>query len=689
MITATGLGSGLDISGLVSQLVAAERQGSDLQLDRQNAKFSSKFSALGTLKGSLATFQSTLAGLNTLSNFGKNTASSSASTELSATVDSTAVPNNYSVDITQLATTHSLSSVAFADSDTTTLGTGTLTIRFGTTDYTPEIVPPDTPAPEVYTGFVLNPESSTANIVIDGTNNTLEGIMGAINTADIGVSAAIVNDGTGFRLLLTSDATGKANSLEINVNDDDLNDSDTLGLSRFVFSSAATNMDQTAAAKNANFSVNGLAVVSDTNTVESAISGVKLNLNKISTSTINLSIQADTGSVINGVSNFVAGYNNFINTVNSLSAYDAEKNIPAVLVGDFALRSINGQVDNILRNAVTGLSGAISNLSELGITTESDGTLVVDATKLNAALAAYPDEVAQIFAAIGTPDDADITFKTSSGATVVGDYSVNITTLATAGVHTGAGVLPDFPGVGTLDIDADNDEITFEIDGIDIGSITLTAGTYTTGDDLADEIQAQINGTTAMRDAARTVDVVYDSGTNSFSVTSSSLGSASTVNILAIDTNTAAELGFSVSSGVDGLDVAGTINGSAATGTGNVLIADAGSDAEGLSLTIAGSTTGARGSVNFTRGIANQLNVLFDQVLDVDGPLEDRIDSFQTQIDEIAERRAKLDLRWETVEARYTRQFNALDILLAGMESTSSYLENQFANLLKPNSIKS
>lgn len=71
MITATGLGSGLDISGLVSQLVAAERQGSDLQLDRQNAKFSSKFSALGTLKGSLATFQSTLAGLNTLSNFGK------------------------------------------------------------------------------------------------------------------------------------------------------------------------------------------------------------------------------------------------------------------------------------------------------------------------------------------------------------------------------------------------------------------------------------------------------------------------------------------------------------------------------------------------------------------------------------------------------------------------------------------
>lgn len=686
MITATGLGSGLDINGLVSQLVAAERSGSDLQLDRRNAKLNSKFSALGSLKGVLASFQSSLTSVNSYNNYSKISANSSVPTELAAFSKSSAIPNNYAIDISQLATSHSLASAAIADSDTTTLGTGSITIRFGTTDYTPAVVEP--PSAESYDGFVLNPDSATATINIDGTNNTLEGIMGAINDADVGVSASIVNDGSGFRLLVTSDATGTENSLEVSIDDDDLDDADTSGLSQFAFNSNATNLGQTAAAVDANFTVNGLAVVDSSNTVDSAIPGVTLTLKSVSTSTISLPVATDFSAVKNGINSFLSGYNGFIKAANALSAYDAEKDIPAALTGDFTLRSINGQIDNIVRNSIAGLSGSITNLAGIGITTTSTGELTIDNTILDAALAANPIEVAQLFAAVGVPTDADITYTSSSSATETGDYAVVVTTLATAGVHTGAGVLPDFPGAGTLLIDADNDEITFEIDGIDIGSITLTPATYTTGTDLADEIQARINGTTAMRDASKTVDVVYDSGSNSFSITSAELGSESTVNVLAVDTNTAAELGFSVSSGTDGVDVAGTIDGITAIGTGNVLTADSGSGAEGLSLVIAGSTTGSRGTVNFTLGAANQLDVLMGSFLDVEGPLESRIDSFQTQIDQLAERRAELELRWEAVDARYRRQFNALDSLLAGLQSTSAYMETQFANLVKPNSIK-
>lgn len=680
MITATGLGSGLDINSLVTQLVAAERAGSDLTLDRQNAKFSSKFSALGSLKSGLSTFQSFLGGLNTLSNYSKVSASSSASSELSASADSTAVPNDYSVDVTQLATSHSLASSAFADSDTTALGTGTLTIRFGTTDYTL--------GSDTYNSFVLNPESSVATITIDSSNNTLEGIMGAINTADIGVSASIINDGSGFRLLMTSDTTGAENSLEISVTDDDANNTDTSGLSRFTFNSAATNMVQTAAAQDALFTVNGLAVSSATNTVSKAIPGVTLTLKTLTTSTVALSVKQDNTAVINAVGSFVAGYNQYITTSNALSAFDAEKNIPAVLVGDFTLRSINGQINTILRSAVAGLSGSIKSMSELGITTTVSGTLEVDSVVFNAALAANAKEVSQIFAAVGDPSDADISYKTSSSATVVGNYAVNITTLATAGMHTGAAVLPDFGGGGTVVIDANNDAISFEVDGVDTGTLTLTLGTYTTGKSLADEIQARINGAESMRDAAKTVDVTYDSGSNTFSITSKTLGNASTVNVLTIDTNTAADLGFSVSSGVDGVDVTGTIDGVTAVGAGDLLVAASGSGAEGLSLVIAGTTTGARGDVNFTRGLANQIDVLLDQVLDADGALEDRLDSLEKQIDEVAERRAKLELRWQVVQERYTRQFNALDILLANLQSTSIFMEDQFKNLVKPNSIR-
>ena len=151
--------------------------------------------------------------------------------------------------------------------------------------------------------------------------------------------------------------------------------------------------------------------------------------------------------------------------------------------------------------------------------------------------------------------------------------------------------------------------------------------------------------------------------------------------MLAVDTNSAAELGFSVADGTAGLDVAGTIGGEAATGTGNILIADSDTTADGLSITVNGSTTGSRGDVVFTRGIASQLDRLLEQVLEEEGALESRLDSFQDRLEEIDERRASLELRWEALEERYREQFNSLDILLANLNTTSAFLVNQLDNL--------
>ena len=677
MLTATGLGSGLDIKSLVEQLVASERAGSDLQLNRQEARLNSKFSALGSLKGALGGFKSSMSALQNLNSFNARTATSADITAFTATASSSAVANNYSISVTQLASSHSLASSGFVDSDETAIGTGTLTIRRGTTDY---VTGTDT-----YNSFSLNPDSTAATITIDNTNNTLDGIMNAINDANIGISAAIINDGTGYRLLMTSDVTGAKNSLEISVTDDDANNTDNLGLSRLAFNASATHLQQTAAAQDANFSINGLAVTSASNTVTSAIPGVTLTLKKLTTAATDLSVKADFSKVISGVNSFIAGYNSYISTANTLSKYDAENDVPAALVGDFTLRSISGQISSILRNAVAGLSGDITNLSELGITTTSSGTLVLNSTKLNTALASNAQNVTQMFAAIGVPTDEDVLFSSASANTVVGNYAVNISTLASSGFKTSGAVLPDFDGGGSVLIDSDNDNLTFEIDGIDAGAITLTAGVYNSGTDLANEIQVQLNGSSALQAAGRAVQVSYDSDSNSFTVTSPSLGSASTVNITSVDTNSAASLGFSVSSGTAGNNVAGTIGGIAAVGTGNVLIGAAGSDSEGLSLTISGAASGDRGTVNFSRGLANQLGSLLDDLLEVDGALESRIDSFKDRIDDVAKRREDLELRWAAVEARYSKQFNALDSLLASLESTSGYLSNQFENLLKPN----
>lgn len=680
MLTASGLGSGLDIKSLVSQLVAGERASSDLQLNRQEARYNQKFSALGSLKSVLGGFKSSFSALHSLSNFNGRVATSGDVTVFTASAGSTAVPNNYSLTVSQLATSHALASAGFADSDETAIGTGTLTIRRGTTDY---VLGTDT-----YNGFVLNPDSTVANITIDSSNNTLEGIMGAINEADIGVNAAIVNDGSGYRLLLSSTETGEVNSLELSVTDGDGNNTNNLGLSRLAFNASATHMVQTAAAADAEFTINGLAVSSASNITSTAIPGVTLTLKKVSASPVELNVKADTAKITASINSFIAGYNSYITTANNLSSYNAAQNIPAALLGDFTLRSIRGQIDTILRNSVAGLSAAITELSDLGITTTSTGTLILDSTKLNAAITADIQNVTQMFAAIGVPTDENVIYSSSTEATVVGNYAVTVSALATSGSLTGASVLPDFGGGGTVVIDNDNNNLTLTVDGINAGAITLTAGTYTTGNALADEIQVQINGATALKDAGIAVTVTYDSGTDSFTITSPTLGSESTVEITAVDANSATSLGFSVSSGTDGVDVAGTIDGDTAVGTGNLLVGASDTDTEGLGLIISGDTTGARGTVDFTRGIANQLNSLLNALLEADGVLESRIDSYKDRIDDVAERRADLELKWAAIEARYSRQFNALDSLLASLETTSGYLTNQFENLLKPNVIR-
>lgn len=673
MLTANGLGSGLDINGLVTQLVASERTISDIQLNRETDRITSKFSALGSLKGSISSFQSTLSGLVTATDYDNKLVSSSDLGKVSATVTDQAVPNTYSIEVSQLAESHSLNSAAFVDADTTTIGTGTITIQKGTTDY---VVGTDT-----YNSFTANPDETAVTITIDSSNNTLDGIAAAINASDAGVNAAVVNDGSGYRLLLSSEDTGLNQSLEVVVDDDDSNDTDTSGLSVLAFNSAATNLEQTNAAEDAIFTVNGLSVSNASNTVSTAITGVTLTLSETTTSPIEVSVSENHTAITTAVKTFVAGYNQFIVTANALSAYDVDTGVSGALLGDFTLRSVNGQIDSILRSSVTDISTSVQNLTDLGITTTNTGELVLNDAELDAILQDDPAIAANLLAEVISPDDEDVLFNEVTAATQVGTYPVNITQLATAGSYTGSGVLPDFGGGGTLTIDGDNDNFTIEIDGIDIGEISITQATYTDGDVLATEIENQINQSATLISAGGSVSVTYDSGTDSFSIASASEGSFSTVNMLAVDTNSAAELGFTVANGVAGFDVAGTIGGEAATGTGNILIADSETTAEGLSLTINGATTGARGDVVFTRGIASQLDRLLEQVLEEEGALESRLDSFQDRLEEIDERRTSLELRWDALEERYREQFNALDILLANLNTTSAFLVNQLDNL--------
>ncbi|MCV6604562.1 MAG: flagellar filament capping protein FliD, partial [Porticoccaceae bacterium] len=245
-----------------------------------------------------------------------------------------------------------------------TVGEGVLTIRFGTTDYTPP-----TPGPESYNSFAVNPDRGVATITIDSSNNTLEGVRDAINDADIGVRAVVVNDGSGFRLLLSSEQTGAENSLEVAVADSgDGNNLDAAGLSALAFSSAATNLEQTVAAQDAVFTVNGLSINSSDNRANDVIAGVDIDLKDLSGSApVTVTIAEDQDSVKSLISDFVDSFNSFANTANTLTDYNADTGNAGALQGDFSARSIIGQVRQTLTNAVAGFNGPFSSLSEIGI----------------------------------------------------------------------------------------------------------------------------------------------------------------------------------------------------------------------------------------------------------------------------------------------------------------------------------
>ncbi|MCB1692370.1 MAG: flagellar filament capping protein FliD [Pseudomonadales bacterium] len=676
-ITSTGIASGIDVEGLVSQLVSAERTPAENRLNQRQQVVSAQLSAYGTLKSALSTFQASLTDVKKLSTFQKRTVDVSDSDSLAVTASKDAVPGSFSVSVSKLATAHSLASMSFASTDTV-VGEGTLAIRFGTTDYDAQT--------ETYNGFTVNPDRATASILIDSSNNTLAGVRDAINAADAGVSATIVNDGSGYRLLVSSTSTGAENGIEISAVDQDGNNTDQSGLSRLAFNASANYMTQTAAAEDAQVTINGLAVSSATNSLDGAIDGLSIDLKAVTTSPVTVNVKKNAAAIKTAIQGLANGYRAFNAVANQLSKFDQTTQQGNILLGDATLRSITSRVRQVLNSPVDNISSAFATLSEIGITTDATGSLNIDDTKLSKIVDEHFDEIAGLFAPTGNIADNTVNFVGSTSKTIVGEYGVAISQLATQGSYTGSGVLPNFGSGGTVTIDASNDNLTFEVDGIAGSAISLTQGTYSSGAELAKELESRINDVPEFKTAGITVTVNYDDIANTLTVTSDPYGSSSSVNIIGIDGTTTATLGIAVGDGVAGVDVAGTIGGVAGVGKGQVLSGAEGTDAQGMTLTIEGGGLGDRGTLSFTRGIGDQLDSLINSLLAEDGILGARQSGLNASLDRIDKDREDLDVRMSAIEARYRSQFTALDLMVSQLQSTSSYLTSALASIPTPGS---
>ena len=679
-ITSLGVGSGLDLGTLVSGLIEAERAPVENRLNQKQQDITTELSAFGLLRSSLSQFQTSLDGLKNSSAFNAKAITASDQSVFSTATESFADVGSYSVEVLAMAKAQSLATsaaTAFATVDDV-IGSGTLTIQFGTTTTSPS--------------YSFTPDLARPPQVIDisaaNGNDTVSGLRDYINDNDFGFQASIVDDGTnGYRLVLTSEDTGAANSMELTVTaDGDGNDNDNAGLSQLAFNASAQgSLLQNVAAQDASLTINGLGITRETNSISGAINGVTLDLLKADVGNIvNVEVQEDRAEITATINGFVDAYNELSESIKSLTSYDAETGAGSVLIGDFTVRSISSQIRSVLFGSISGLQGNIKSLVDIGITTNSNGTLDVDSTKLSDALDNYPSEVEALFSIQGKTTDPGVGYASSTSDTQPGDYAINVTQLFTQGYLTGTGP------VNSLTVNGGNNRLRLTVDGINTGNFNLQGGTYADEAAFATMMQNRINGRPNLVSAGVTVTVTYDATADRYVITSDSSGPSSTVEITRVDNNTFADFGLALGTGIDGTDTGRevTIDGVIATANGQIFTSESG-PSNGLSVELLTNTPGNRGTVTLSNGLAGTLDGILDNFLQADGTIASREQGLNEGLEDIEDERFKLEDRILALEARLVRQFSALDALIAQFNQTSSFLTQQLANLPKPNTINS
>ncbi|WP_324733918.1 flagellar filament capping protein FliD [Pseudomonas paeninsulae] len=377
MVGITGIGSGIDIDSMVGALVGAEKAPKEAQLSRLEKATTSKISALGQLNSALNSFQTALKKLNDISLFEKRSASSSNSSLVTATASKTAQAGNYSLKVEALASGSKAASRSLAG-DFSTGAAGTLTVKLGADD--PGI------SVDIAEGLSLGQ-------VRDALNSQLK---------DSGISANLVTnpeDGK-TRLIMTSSNTGAGKDVQIEAG---------AGLEALAIGGGLLNQDDPGyasqsgvleASSNAKFSIDGLALQSASNTVDGAIPEVTFNLLAADKDkTVTVKVAQDQSGVTTNIKKFVEAYNSLMSTTQSLTSVtsvgEGKEPVTGSLLGDSSVRGLLSTIRNQL--ASPAAQEGVRVLSELGITTQKDGTLAIDDAKLSSALESNFDAVGAFF----------------------------------------------------------------------------------------------------------------------------------------------------------------------------------------------------------------------------------------------------------------------------------------------------
>ena len=442
-----GINSNLDTQDIINKMVSLEARSMDLveakkQIEQQ------KLSSFQELKNRLQTFKSVVTTLNTESRFivnksnFSNLSSSDSNKVVDITTTSSATSGTYSLVVNNLATETKIISSGFA-STTTALEHGSVKVTSGT---------------------------ASATITINNTNHSLDGLRLAINNLGLDVKAAFLNDGSAtepVRLLISGNKTGTSGAVTMSYTKD------------WSFTGVNITFATTQEAKNANFTIDGVSIIKSSNTITDVLNGAALQLQSAGSGTIALS--TDTNAISTKVSDFVDEYNELSLFLREQLALDSDSEETGVLFGNFAVQNLQQILRSSISNRVTGVSGNYSYLSQIGITTQSDGTLILDTDDLSDALVDDIQNVSQLFSSKGSTTNSSVAFVGFTRDTQPGSYDVKRLNGLTQLSNSGASTFINASGSGNFWAGSSGDStgLNFRLGNLnngDYGKITLSIG---------------------------------------------------------------------------------------------------------------------------------------------------------------------------------------------------------------------
>ncbi len=652
IISAAGIGLGSTFP--VSQVLAGLMEVESIpltQLQNQVAGVNTEISAYGTLSSALATFQASVEQLTLPTQYEVYTATSSTSSVVTAAAVAGATVGGYTIDVSQLAQAQTLAAAGQASTSTnlaTDTGNATVTFTFGTTTGT-----------GASSSFTPNTAQASGSITVNSSDDTLSGLETAINNANLGVTASIVNNGSGtpYQLVLTGTATGANEGFQVAVT----GDSNIASILTYPPSGSSGGLSQVSTAQDAKLTANGLALDSSTNT-NTSLPGIVLQLASTGTSTV--TVAANGSAIETNIDNFVQAYNTLQTSIKSLTQYNSAGGTNGPLLGDPTTAQIQTQLQQILATSLPGTGGGLSNLSQVGITLNSDGTLSVDNTTLVQQITTNGSQFAGLFGTAGFSTSDDVSYTIGTAATQPGSYAVNITQAATQGTSVGSTAL------AASTVLASDTNLTVTVGGT-AANITIPAGTYTQSQ-LVTALQTAINTNPAIQSAGQAVNVTQNNGI--LSIASTTYGKTSSVDVTGDGVATL----FGTVTDTLGQDVEGTIGGAIATGSGQTLTAASG-PATGLQLQVTATTTGAQGVVNYSQGYAAQLNsIVTAATTATTGSIASATTLLNTQVSALQTQETTLQQYISQVQAQYQTEFTALDATLSQLQSTSAFLTDTF-----------